>query len=86
MKNKKSLLSLGLVALVLVLGVGYAVVNEVLLTFTGTATVGEANINVYIDSVTGQEDNILILLYSDNGVLTKQNNKKLFADNINTTI
>ncbi len=26
---------------------------------------------VYIDSVTGQEDNILILLYSDNGVLTK---------------
>lgn len=26
---------------------------------------------VYIDSVSGQEDNILILLYSDNGVLTK---------------
>ena len=26
---------------------------------------------VYVDSVTGQEDNILILLYSDNGVLTK---------------
>lgn len=26
---------------------------------------------LYIDSVTGQEDNILILLYSDNGVLTK---------------
>ena len=26
---------------------------------------------IYIDCITGQEDNILILLYSDNGVLTK---------------
>ena len=26
---------------------------------------------VYIDGKTGEEDNILILLYSDNGILTK---------------
>ena len=36
MKNKKSMLALGLVALVLVLGVGYAVVSSVGLTFTGS--------------------------------------------------
>ena len=37
MKNKKSLLSLGLLALVLVLGVGYAVVSSVDLKINGTA-------------------------------------------------
>lgn len=34
-------------------------------------TKNDQELLVYIDSVTGQEDNILILLYSDNGVLTK---------------
>ncbi len=34
-------------------------------------TQNDRELLVYIDSVTGQEDNILILLYSDNGVLTK---------------
>lgn len=34
-------------------------------------TQNDQELLVYIDSVTGQEDNILILLYSDNGVLTK---------------
>ena len=34
-------------------------------------TTNDQELLVYIDSVTGQEDNILILLYSDNGVLTK---------------
>ena len=51
MKNKKSLLSLGLLALILVLGVGYAVVSNVTLEFGGTASVKEADLNVYIDSV-----------------------------------
>ena len=51
MKKKKSLLSLGLIALVLVLGVGYAVVTTVDLTFNGTATVADAQIKVDIESV-----------------------------------
>ena len=34
-------------------------------------TDNEQEILVYIDSFTGEEDNILILLYSDGGVLTK---------------
>ena len=42
MKNKKSLLSLGLLALVAILGVGYAVVSDVVLTITGTASVANA--------------------------------------------
>lgn len=52
MKNKKSLLSLGLLALVLVLGVGYAVVSNVGLTFGGKATVADAALKVDIESVT----------------------------------
>lgn len=50
MKNKKSLLSLGLLALVLVLGVGYAVVSAVGYKFDGTATVADSEINVTIDA------------------------------------
>lgn len=46
MKNKKSLLGLGLLALVLVLGVGYAVVSNVNLNITGTATVADSTLNV----------------------------------------
>lgn len=51
MKKKKSLLSLGILALVLVLGVGYAVVSAVDLTFGGTATVANAVIEVDIEAV-----------------------------------
>ena len=51
MRNKKSLLSLGLVALVLVLGVGYAVVSNVGLKFGGSATVADAALKVDIASV-----------------------------------
>ena len=52
MKNKKSLLGLGLLALVLVLGVGYAVVSQVTLTFGGTATgVAETTLKVDIEGV-----------------------------------
>jgi len=41
MRNKKSLLSLGLLALVLVLGVGYAAINATDLKITGTAATGD---------------------------------------------
>ena len=51
MKNKKSLLSLGLLALVLVLGVGYAVVSSVDLTIGGSATVKDAELKVDIEGV-----------------------------------
>ena len=51
MKNKKSLLSLVLFALVLILGVGYAVVSNVGLTITGTANVKDTELKVDIASV-----------------------------------
>lgn len=51
MKNKKSLLSLVIFALVLILGVGYAVVSSVGLTIGGTASVKDANLKVDIESV-----------------------------------
>ena len=56
MKKNKSLLSLGIIALILVLGVGYAVVNQVGLTFGGTATAENADIKVDIESVTVNKD------------------------------
>ena len=46
MKNRKSLLGLGLLVLVLILGVGYAVVNDVELTISGTAS-ANSKLNVY---------------------------------------
>ena len=53
MKSKKSLLSLGILALVLVLGVGYAVVSTVTLSFSGTAKgVSEADLKVEIGTIT----------------------------------
>ena len=52
MKKKKSLLSLGILALVLVLGVGYAVVSTVTLSFGGTAKgVEQADLKVEIGNV-----------------------------------
>ena len=52
MKNKKSLLGLGLFALILVLGVGYAVISDVELTFGGSAKgIDEAELKVDIVSV-----------------------------------
>ena len=46
MKNKKSLLGLGLLALVLVLGVGYAVVSSQNLSISGTASVAASTLDV----------------------------------------
>lgn len=47
MRNKKSLLGLGLLALVLVLGVGYAAISGQVLTIGGTVTTAEETIAVY---------------------------------------
>ena len=54
MKNKKSLLSLVIFALVLILGVGYAVVSSVDLTIGGTAGVQDAELRVDFASVQDQ--------------------------------
>lgn len=51
MKNKKSLLSLVIFALVLILGVGYAIVSSVDLTIGGTAGVKNASLKVDFESV-----------------------------------
>lgn len=47
MRSRKSFLGLGILVLMLVLGVGYAVVNNVTLTISGTATAKEADLNVH---------------------------------------
>lgn len=53
MKNRKSLLGLVLLALVLVLGVGYAVVSSVDLTISGDASVADSELAVsFTDTVT----------------------------------
>lgn len=52
MKNKKSLLSFGLLALVLVLGVGYAVVSSVNLDISGTAKVQGTDLKVSFNGTT----------------------------------
>lgn len=52
MKNKKSFLTLGLLTLILVLGVGYAVVSSVGLTIGGTASVAESTLNVSFNGET----------------------------------
>jgi hypothetical protein len=46
MRNRKSLLGLVLLALVLVLGVGYAVVSSVTLSIDGSATVAKSTLKV----------------------------------------
>lgn len=56
MKNNKSLLSLGIIALVLFLGVGYAVVNTTNLTIGGTASVEDSQMNVkFTEAVPGND-------------------------------
>ena len=65
MKNKKSLLSLGLLALVLVLGVGYAVVNTITLTFNGSASVADAELKVAITGVTSSKDTDVTKSFTD---------------------
>lgn len=75
MKNNKSLLSFGIIALVLFLGVGYAVVNTTNLTIGGTASVQDSQMNVKFS----QEE----------GATTVSNSEKVVAtvtDDLNATI
>ena len=51
MRNRKKMLVLAIVALVLVLGVGYAVVSQVTLTITGTAATKTQDLKVVYDGV-----------------------------------
>lgn len=51
MKSKNSRLALGIVALILFLGVGYAVVSGTTLTLTGTASTANTTLNVtYVEN------------------------------------
>ena len=57
MRNKKSLLSFGILALVLVLGVGYAAISEQVLNITGTATSLDRTIDVrFVSAESGDAD------------------------------
>lgn len=58
MKNKKSLLGLGLLALVLVLGVGYAVVSDVVLTINGSASVGTEDLKVSFEGTVAADQGV----------------------------
>ena len=51
MKNRKNLFVLAIVALILVLGVGYAVVSSTTLTINGTGTAKQNELNVVYDGV-----------------------------------
>lgn len=52
MKNRKSLFALVLVVMVLILGVGYAVVNSVDLVISGTASAKTTDLDVVITAAT----------------------------------
>ena len=56
MNRKKTLYGLGLLALILVLGVGYAAVSEVALNIDGSATVASEALKVSFNGVTDTED------------------------------
>lgn len=57
MRNRKSLLSLCIIVLVLLLGVGYAVVNTTDLTIGGSASAKETNLNVHFTGDVTEVDN-----------------------------
>lgn len=70
MKNKRSLLGLGLIVLVLVLGVGYAVVSSVPLDIAGTASVKETDLKVSFNGVTNVSDEARVSASSVDGSLS----------------
>jgi len=78
MRKQKSLLSLGLLALVLVLGVGYAVVSNVGLEFDGTATVADSELKVDIASVVDEKTNATIT-HSINDTVDSHDKKDTFT-------
>jgi len=68
MRNKKSLLSLGLIALVLVLGVGYAIVSNQYLEISGSASAG-GNVKVSFLSASNNNNDKVVAETTD-GSLT----------------
>lgn len=69
MKNRKLLLTFGTLALVLVLGVGYAVVSSVDLNITGTASVKGATLNVAFNGTTEVSDEAKVTATATDGSL-----------------
>lgn len=65
MKNNKSLLSFGIIALVLFLGVGYAVVNTTNLTIGGTASVADSQMNVEFTKAVEGNDKVTATIGDD---------------------
>lgn len=70
MKNKKSLLSFGLLALVLILGVGYAVVSSVGLSIDGTAKVASSNLKVSFNGTTDVSSDEKVIATATDGTLS----------------
>ena len=69
MNRKKTLYGLGLLALILVLGVGYAVVSEVTLNIDGSATVASEALKVSFNGVTDTEDDGKVIASSTDNSL-----------------
>ena len=70
MKNQKSILGMGILILVLILGVGYAVVSSVNLDITGTAAVKGANLKVSFNGETTKSDENKVTATSTDGTLS----------------
>ena len=60
MLNKRNLLGLGVLLIVLVLGIGYAVVTTVDIKFKGNIRVKDSNVKVYIDSYVEKTDKAIV--------------------------
>ena len=69
MYRKKTLYGLGLLALILVLGVGYAAVSEVTLNIDGSATVASEALKVSFNGVTDTEDDDKVVASSTDNSL-----------------
>ena len=66
MKKKKNIFAFAIVALILVLGVGYAVVSSVTLTINGSAAVADSDLKVVYDGVnTSSGANVTSLTAAD---------------------
>ena len=69
MKNKRTFLGLGLLALVLILGVGYAVVSSVDLTISGNVS-ANSNLKVSFEGTTSVSDEDRVSASATEGELT----------------
>ena len=90
MKNNKSLLSLGIIALVLFLGVGYAVVNTTNLTIGGTASVQDSQMNVRFskeagDTTVSNSEKVVATVTDDLNATIKVSNLAAVNDEVTAT-